>query len=198
MIGAKIGGFANPDLFVQAEPARHLSRGRLGRGTRVATADGCRCARSRDGVAGRERHSCRGAGPDLTRRRRRHGKLAMHFMAAQHWENVLRYVHCDAVRDTALAGIDEQWDGMGILLFRDSAARRRHIGVPEARAALEADEDATFAERVSRNGLVARGIAARRTCCRRQAGPRVQAARGCRGGRLRALVARVPRARRRK
>ena len=100
MIGAKIGGFANPDLFVQAK--------------RIYFAQ-CNASLDRNAFIARWR---------------RHGKLAMHFMAAQHWENVLRYVHCDAVRDTALAGIDEQWDGMGILLFRDSAARRRHIGVP--------------------------------------------------------------------
>ena len=99
--------------------------------------------------------------PSLTReefipRWRQHGRLAMHFMARQDWANVARYVHCDALHDHGLAGIDQRWDGMGIVLFRDQEARRRHLGFAEARVALEADEDAAFAQRVNRNGLVAR------------------------------------------
>ena len=87
---------------------------------------------------------------------RQHGQLAMHFMAKQDWENVIRYVHCDAVHDSGIPGIDDQWDGMGIILFRDANARKRHIAFMEARAALEADEDATFFARVNRHGFVAR------------------------------------------
>lgn len=99
--------------------------------------------------------------PSLTRdmfvaRWRQHGQLAMHFMAKQDWANVVRYLHCDAIHDSGLPGIDEQWDGMGIVLFRDTDARRRHVGFMEARAALEADEDATFFTPVNRHGLVAR------------------------------------------
>ena len=40
--------------------------------------------------------------------------------------------------------------------FCDASARKRHISFMEARAALEADEDATFFTRVNRYGFVAR------------------------------------------
>lgn len=87
---------------------------------------------------------------------REHGRLAMHFMALQGWRNVIRYVHCDALRPPDLPGLDPGWDGMGIVVFRDPPARREHLSFAAARQALEADEDAAFAARVNRSGLVAR------------------------------------------
>lgn len=79
---------------------------------------------------------------------RRHGVLAMSFMARQNWENVIRYVHCDAIHDHGIPGVSDQYDGMGIVLFKDPQARKRHIGFAEARAALELDEEETFKARM--------------------------------------------------
>ncbi|MGE0802837.1 MAG: EthD domain-containing protein [Lautropia sp.] len=81
---------------------------------------------------------------------RAHGLLAMHFMARQQWENVMRYAHCDALAPDAAGG----FDGVGMVWFRDLAARRRHLQFAEARAALKADEDRVFAEHPDRSGLV--------------------------------------------
>src|SRR6187401_1314827 len=86
---------------------------------------------------------------------RTHGALAMSFMARQQWENVTRYVQCDALRDHGLEGIAPDFDGIGMISFRDAEARKRHVGNADARAVLEADEDDTFAMRVNRRGFVA-------------------------------------------
>jgi hypothetical protein len=92
---------------------------------------------------------------NFTARWREHGRLAMHFMAQQGWRNVVRYVHCDSVDAPEVPGLSGEWDGMGIVLFRDAEARREHVAFAAARQALEADEDLAFAQRVNRSGLVA-------------------------------------------
>lgn len=79
---------------------------------------------------------------------RRHGVLAMSFMASQNWGNVIRYVHCDAMHERAIPGVSDQYDGMGIVLFKDPEARKRHIDFTQARAALELDEEETFKARM--------------------------------------------------
>ena len=86
---------------------------------------------------------------------REHGRLAMQFMARQHWDNVVRYAHYDPVRDPRLTGVTREYDGVGMIGFRDVDARKRHVGFVEARSVLEADEDDAFGERVNRAGLVA-------------------------------------------
>jgi hypothetical protein len=97
--------------------------------------------------------------PRLTReqfisRWREHGALAMGFMARQHWENVTRYVHCDAIHDHGLSGVSDDYDGVGLIWFKDLDARKRHRSFAEARAAREADEDLAFAARVDRAALL--------------------------------------------
>jgi hypothetical protein len=88
---------------------------------------------------------------------RQHGKLAMSFMAMQAWQNVCRYVHCDAIHDHGVAGVSDQYDGMGILWFNDAESRKRHLGFAQARAALEVDEEETFVSRMKYGlGLVTR------------------------------------------
>jgi hypothetical protein len=86
---------------------------------------------------------------------REHGRLAMSFMARQQWQNVTRYAHLDAIRDSGIPGVAQDIDGVGMIGFRDLEARRRHAGFAEARAVLEPDEDGVFAARVNRSGLVA-------------------------------------------
>jgi hypothetical protein len=95
--------------------------------------------------------------PSLTReqfvaRWREHGALAMRFMARQQWENVVRYAQCDAIHDHGLAGVTRDYDGVGMIGFRDLEARRRHATFAEARAVLEADEDLASANGSTRQG----------------------------------------------
>lgn len=86
---------------------------------------------------------------------RQHGKLAMGFMARQNWENVAAYIHFDPLRDAAgIAGTSGGYDGIGCIRFKSSDARARHVQFAEARAALEADEDDFFFERVNNTGMV--------------------------------------------
>jgi hypothetical protein len=65
--------------------------------------------------------------PGLTRagftaRWRQHGALGM---SMPRWINIRRYVHCD-VQQPGVPGIDETYDGVGLIWHRSPEARARH------------------------------------------------------------------------
>ncbi|MFT8247019.1 EthD domain-containing protein [Roseomonas sp. BN140053] len=98
--------------------------------------------------------------PSLTRegfpeRWMRHGALSASFQAQQGFANIFRYLLCPALPGPSGEAAEDGPDGIGMLFFRDEAARDRHHASAAQRAAMEADEDATFAERVNRTSLFA-------------------------------------------
>ncbi|MCR0981130.1 EthD domain-containing protein [Roseomonas populi] len=100
--------------------------------------------------------------PSLTReefpgRWMRHGDLSLSFQAKQGFANVYRYLLCPVMQPQSGKGPEHGGngvaDGVGMLFFRDEAARERHHASAAQRAAMEADEDETFAERVNGTSL---------------------------------------------
>ena len=97
--------------------------------------------------------------PDLTRegftaRWRQHGALGM---SMPRWVNIRRYAHCD-VTPLGIPGIDDSYDGIGLIWHRSPEARKRHRADNSSIAVLEADEMHTFAELVSKFCLLAREV----------------------------------------
>ncbi len=78
----------------------------------------------------------------FTARWRQHATLGM---SLPRWRNIARYVHCDLI----MPGADEHdllsdHDGIGIIWHRSPAHRAAHLADSGSRAAMEADERATF------------------------------------------------------
>ena len=80
----------------------------------------------------------------FTARWRQHGALGM---SMPRWKNIRRYVHCD-VQQYGISGIDEGYDGVGLIWHRSPEARSRHRSDNSSQAQMEADEAQTFAEPV--------------------------------------------------
>ncbi len=98
---------------------------------------------------------------DMTRsqfiaRWRKHGALGM---SRPRWVNIARYVHCDVLdAGTALVGISNDFDGVGLIWHRSPAARAAHRSDTSSQADMEADEQETFREPVVNCCLLAREV----------------------------------------
>lgn len=76
-------------------------------------------------------------------------------MSMPRWVNISRYVHCDVI-PLAIPGIDDSYDGVGLIWYRSPEARARHRSDNHAQPQMEADEAHTFAEPVANFCLLAR------------------------------------------
>jgi len=85
---------------------------------------------------------------------RQHGQLAMRFMSEQSWAHVDRYVHGDRIALVGFPSTGRAYDGMGMVFFNSPWSRQQHLANAHAREVLLADEDETFADRVSQHGMV--------------------------------------------
>jgi len=85
---------------------------------------------------------------------RQHGQLAMRFMSEQSWAHVDRYVHGDRIALDGFPSTGRAYDGMGMVFFNSPWSRQQHLANAHAREVLLADEDETFADRVSQHGMV--------------------------------------------
>ncbi|MBI1385901.1 MAG: hypothetical protein GC150_13430 [Rhizobiales bacterium] len=89
--------------------------------------------------------------PDLTpagftTRWREHARLGM---SLERWRNVRRYVHCDPLDVTGLAGLPHAAaDGVALVWYRSEASRIAHAGESPERAIMRNDERETFARPV--------------------------------------------------
>jgi len=88
----------------------------------------------------------------FTARWRRHGALGM---SMPRWVNIRRYVHCD-VMQAGIPGVDDGYDGIGLIWHRSPEARARHRADNSSQGMMEADEAETFAEPVYNFCLLAR------------------------------------------
>lgn len=91
----------------------------------------------------------------FTSRWRRHGALGM---SMPRWVNIRRYVHCD-VTQPGIPGVDNSYDGVGLIWHRSPEARARHRADNSSQGVMEADEAETFAEPVYNFCLLAQEFA---------------------------------------
>jgi hypothetical protein len=75
-------------------------------------------------------------------------------MSEQSWAHVERYVHGDRIALDGFPSTGRAYDGMGIVFFNSPWSRQQHLANEQAREILLADEDETFADRVSQHGMV--------------------------------------------
>lgn len=75
-------------------------------------------------------------------------------MSEQSWAHVDRYVHGDRIALDGFPSTGRAYDGMGMVFFNSPWSRQQHLANAHAREVLLADEDETFADRVSQHGMV--------------------------------------------
>lgn len=97
----------------------------------------------------------------FTARWRQHGALGM---SMPRWANIRRYVHCD-VQQFGIAGVREDYDGVGLIWHRSPEARARHRADNSSQGQMVADEAHTFSEPVynfcllaEESAFVSRGV----------------------------------------
>lgn len=87
----------------------------------------------------------------FTARWRQHGALGM---SMPRWKNIRRYVHCDVLQ-SGVAGLRDDFDGVGLIWHRSPEARMKHRMDNSSQGQMEADEAMTFAEPVKNFCLLA-------------------------------------------
>ena len=75
-------------------------------------------------------------------------------MSEQSWAHVDKYVHGDRIALDGFPSTGRAYDGMGMVFFNSPWSRQQHLANAHAREVLLADEDETFADRVSQHGMV--------------------------------------------